>query len=163
GHAIEARIYAENPDAGFMPSPGRILHLRPPAGPGIRDDGGYDALGEVPIYYDSLVSKLIAWGDSRDQAIARLRRALSEDEVAGVRTTLPFFRWLLEDEHFMAGQVDTTFLDRTLAARNGQPFAPPPASAEDAAAIVGALQLSRRQGTASRQATSAWTRNARLE
>jgi acetyl-CoA carboxylase, biotin carboxylase subunit len=164
GHAIEARVYAEDPDAGFMPSPGRILHLRPPAGPGIRDDGGYDALGEVPIYYDSLISKLIAWGETRAQAVARLRCALTEYEVAGIRTTLPFFRWLLEDEHFLAGRVDTTFLDRTLAARNGEPFAAPGASAEDAAAIAAALQAGAQGRPASRrEPVSAWVRHARLE
>ena len=164
GHAIEARIYAEDPDTGFMPSPGRILHLRPPSGPGVRDDGGYDALGEVPIFYDSLVSKLIAWAETREQAIARLRRALAEYEVAGIRTTLPFFRWLLEDQHFLEGNVDTTFLDRTLAARNGQPFATPTASAEDAAAIAAALHAARPPGrSAASRPVSAWTRGARLE
>jgi acetyl-CoA carboxylase biotin carboxylase subunit len=163
GHAIEARVIAENPDAGFMPSPGRILHLRAPSGPGVRDDGGYDTLGEVPIYYDSLVSKLIAWGETRDQAIARLRRALGEYEVAGIRTTLPFFRWLLEDAHFLRAEVDTTFLDRTLASRNGQPFAPPAATAEDAAAIATALQLSTSGRQSPARAVSAWTRGGRLE
>jgi acetyl-CoA carboxylase biotin carboxylase subunit len=163
GHAIEARIYAEDPDTGFMPSPGRILHLRPPSGPGVRDDGGYDALGEVPIFYDSLVSKLIAWAETRDQAIARLRRALGEYEVAGIRTTLPFFRWLLEDQHFLEGNVDTTFLDRTLACRNGQPFATPTASAEDAAAIAAALHLNGAGPQAASRLVSAWTRGARLE
>jgi len=163
GHAIEARVYAEDPDAGFMPSPGRILHLRPPSGPGVRDDGGYDPLGEVPIFYDSLVSKLIAWAETREQAIARLRRALAEYEIAGIRTTLPFFRWLLDETHFLEGTVDTTFLDRTLAARNGRPFVSPDASAEDAAAIVAALQLSGGGGQAPGRAVSAWTRSARLE
>jgi acetyl-CoA carboxylase biotin carboxylase subunit len=163
GHAIEARIYAEDPDTGFMPSPGRILHLRPPSGPGVRDDGGYDALGEVPIFYDSLVSKLIAWAETREQAIARLRRALAEYEIAGIRTTLPFFRWLLEDGHFLAGNVDTTFLDRTLAARNGQPFVTPAASAEDAAAIAAALRLTGAGRPPASRPVSAWTRGARLE
>jgi acetyl-CoA carboxylase biotin carboxylase subunit len=163
GHAIEARIIAEDPDAGFMPSPGRIRHLRPPSGPGVRDDGGYDVGGEVPIYYDSLVSKLIAWGETREQAIARMRRALSEYEVAGIRTTLPFFRWLLDDEHFLRGDVDTTFLDRTLSSRNGQPFASPAASAEDAAAIAAALHLSVSGRPSPTRAVSAWTRGARLE
>ena len=163
GHAIEARIYAEDPDAGFMPSPGRILHLRPPSGPGVRDDGGYDALGDVPIYYDSLVSKLIAWGETREESIARLRRALSEYEVAGIKTTLPFFRWLLAEDDFLAGRVDTTFLDRALAGRNGAPLAAPDASAEDVAAIVSALHASPRHATPPNGQPSAWTRGARMD
>jgi acetyl/propionyl-CoA carboxylase alpha subunit len=120
-------------------------------------------MGEVPIFYDSLVSKLIAWAETREQAIARLRRALAEYEVAGIRTTLPFFRWLLEDRHFLEGNVDTTFLDRTLATRNGQPFATPTASAEDAAAIAAALQQHAAGPQAASRSVSAWTRGARLE
>ena len=129
----------------------------------VRDDGGYDVLGEVPIFYDSLVSKLIAWAETRGLAVARLRRALAEYEIAGIRTTLPFFRWLLEDQHFLEGNVDTTFLDRTLATRNGQPFAMPTASAEDAAAIAAALQLNGAGPQAASRPVSAWTRGARLE
>ena len=83
GHAVECRIYAEDPDSGFMPSPGRISGLRVPQGPGVRDDSGaYDG-GEVPIYYDPLISKLITWGESRPHALARMRRALSEYRSAG--------------------------------------------------------------------------------
>ena len=122
GHAIECRIYAEDPDAGFMPSPGRLVRLTPPSGPGVRDDGGYDAAGEVPIFYDSLISKLVAWGGSRDEAIARMRRALDEYDVAGVKTTIPFFRWLLAAPAFLEARVDTGFLDRELADRHGEPF-----------------------------------------
>jgi acetyl-CoA carboxylase biotin carboxylase subunit len=140
---------------------GRILHLRPPSGPGVRDDGGATRW-VVPIFYDSLVSKLIAWAETREQAIARLRRALAEYEVAGIRTTLPFFRWLLEDRHFLEGNVDTTFLDRTLATRNGQPFATPTASAEDAAAAPVRV-LSEAGPQAASCPVSAWTRGARLE
>ncbi len=164
-HAIECRIYAEDPDVGFMPSPGRILHLRTPSGPGVRDDGGYDALDEVPIFYDSLVSKLIAWGETRDAAIARLRRAIGEYEVGGIRTTLPFFRWLLDEPAFLEGRVDTTFLDRALAARNGTPFAAATAESEDVAAIAAALHTlgsSRAAHPLTQASTSAWTRSARL-
>ena len=134
GHAVECRIYAEDPDSGFLPSPGRLTRLRPPSGPGVRDDGGYDAPGEVPIHYDSLISKLITWGTGRPEAIARMRRALAEYQIAGVKTTIPFFTWLLDDEDFLASRVDTTFLDRALAERNGTPFAAPGAGVEDLAA-----------------------------
>jgi acetyl-CoA carboxylase biotin carboxylase subunit len=165
GHAIEARVYAEDPDEGFMPSPGRILHLRTPSGPGVRDDGGYDALDEVPIFYDSLVSKLIAWGETRDAAIARLRRAIAEYEVGGIRTTLPFFRWLLDEPAFLEARVDTTFLDRALAARNGTPFAAATAESEDVAAIAAALHTlgsGRAAHPLTQASPSAWTRSARL-
>ena len=83
GHAIECRVYAEDPDARFMPAPGRITHLRQPSGPGIRDDSGVAAGFTVPVHYDSMISKLAAWGSDRTQAIARLRRAL--DEYRGAR------------------------------------------------------------------------------
>jgi acetyl-CoA carboxylase biotin carboxylase subunit len=166
GHAIECRIYAEDPDLGFMPSPGSLTRLRPPSGPGVRDDGGYDAPGEVPIYYDSLVSKLVTWADTRDEAIARMRRALREYEVTGVKTTIPFFTWLLSDPDFLAARVDTTYLDRTLASRNGMPFSPAGAALEDVAVIAAAFEAYFGQRAPSgppRPADSAWTRSGRAE
>ena len=167
GHAIEARVYAEDPDLGFLPSPGRIVHLRAPAGPGIRDDSGYEPNGEVPIFYDSLVSKLIAWGANRTEAIARLQRALSEYEIAGIRTTIPFFQWLLTEHAFINGDVDTTMLDRVLASRNGTPFRLPDENTENTAAIAAALDLFFRSHTngasGSAASTSAWTRTARRD
>ena len=122
GHAIECRVYAEDPDTGFLPSPGRIVSLRVPQGPGVRDDSGATEGLEVPIYYDPLVSKLVTWGDDRADALARMRRALAEYDVVGIRTTIPFFSWVLDDEDFLAGRIDTTFIDRKLADRNGAPF-----------------------------------------
>src|SRR5687768_8378178 len=83
GHAIECRIYAEDPDTGFMPSPGRITAMRVPDGPGIRDDSGTEAGAEVPIYYDPMISKLVAWAEDRPRSIARMRRALDEYAVGG--------------------------------------------------------------------------------
>ncbi len=163
GHAVECRIYAEDPDSGFLPSPGRLTRLRPPSGPGVRDDGGYDAPGEVPIHYDSLVSKLVTWGTGRPEAIARMRRALAEYEIAGVKTTIPFFTWLLDDEDFLAARVDTTFLDRALAARNGTPFASPGAGIEDLAALGAALDAYFAPRQPRRGAASSWTRAARAE
>jgi acetyl-CoA carboxylase biotin carboxylase subunit len=164
GHAIECRIYAEDPDAGFMPSPGRLARLTPPSGPGVRDDGGYDAAGDVPIFYDSLVSKLVAWGTTRDEAIARMTRALGEYDIAGVKTTIPFFRWLLATPAFHRNEVDTTFLDRELAARNGTPFAAVAGAQEDLAAIAVALEtfFDRPSGVAS-VPDSRWLRTARAE
>jgi acetyl-CoA carboxylase biotin carboxylase subunit len=115
GHAIECRVYAEDPAAGFMPSPGRIVALRVPSGPGIRDDSGFDEGATVPIHYDPLVSKLVAWGATRGEAIARMRRAVSEYTVLGIRTTLPFFDRLLRHPGFAQGDFDTAFVDRVLA------------------------------------------------
>ncbi len=163
GHAVECRIYAEDPDSGFLPSPGRLTRLRPPSGPGVRDDGGYDAPGEVPIHYDSLVSKLVTWGTDRPEAIARMRRALAEYEIAGVKTTIPFFTWLLDDEDFLASRIDTTFLDRALAERNGTPFAKPCAGIEDLAALGAALDAYFAPRQPRRGVGSAWTRAARAE
>jgi acetyl-CoA carboxylase, biotin carboxylase subunit len=144
GHAIECRIYAEDADAGFLPSPGRITGLRVPAGPGIRDDSGIEAGGEVPIYYDPLISKLIAWAEDRPGAIARMQRALDEYEVRGVRTTLPFFRWMLRQPAFADGRFHTAYLDELLQQRAGEPFSMPNPSLEEVAALVAALEASAR-------------------
>ncbi|MEQ1871172.1 MAG: acetyl-CoA carboxylase biotin carboxylase subunit, partial [Vicinamibacterales bacterium] len=103
GHAIECRIYAEDPDRAFLPSPGRILQLRAPAGPGIRDDSGATAGLEVPIFYDPMISKLIAWAEDRPSTIARMRRALQEYVIVGIKTTVPFFNWLLVQPEFLSG------------------------------------------------------------
>jgi acetyl-CoA carboxylase, biotin carboxylase subunit len=144
GHAIECRVYAEDPDARFMPAPGKITHLRQPTGPGIRDDGGVAAGFTVPVHYDSMISKLAAWGSDRTQAIARLRRALDEYEVRGIRTTLPFFRWLVAQDDFAAARFDTTTLDAELASRQGRPFVETPAEALRTAIVATALEARRR-------------------
>jgi acetyl-CoA carboxylase, biotin carboxylase subunit len=112
GHAIECRIYAEDPDNNFLPSPGRINYLHVPSGPGIRDDSGVGLNSEVSIYYDPLISKLVAWGRTRDESIDRVRRALDEYEVGGIKTTLPFFREIVRDEEFKSGRLDTGFIAR---------------------------------------------------
>ena len=122
GHAIECRIYAEDPDQGFMPAPGLIRALRPASGPGIRDDGGVNAGYSVPVYYDSLIAKLVAWGGSRDDAIARMARALEEYQVLGIRTTIPFFVWLMRQTEDRDGRYDTTWLDRLMTERLGASF-----------------------------------------
>jgi len=164
-HAVECRIYAEDPDTGFMPSPGRVHGLRVPQGPGVRDDSGLYEGGEVPIYYDPMISKLITWADDRPEALARMKRALAEYEVRGIRTTIPFFRWILGDEDFRAGRFDTTFLDRKLAGRNGQPLDP----AGEEHAVLGAIAVAVRQLTtaavsaadAPAPAASRWQQSAR--
>jgi len=110
GHAIECRIYAEDPDNNFFPSPGTITHLQEPSGPGVRIDSGVRLNSEVSIHYDSMISKLAVWGRSRSEAIDRLRRALDEYEVSGITTTLPFFRQIVRDEEFIVGRLDTGFI-----------------------------------------------------
>jgi acetyl-CoA carboxylase biotin carboxylase subunit len=122
GHAIECRIYAEDADQNFMPSPGLVRGLRPAAGPGVRDDGGVTAGYTVPVFYDSLIAKLIAWGPSRPDAIDRMSRALREYQVLGIRTTIPFFLWLMRQPEYLEGRYDTTYLDRLLAERRGESF-----------------------------------------
>jgi acetyl-CoA carboxylase biotin carboxylase subunit len=112
GHAIECRVYAEDPEQDFMPSPGRITALRLPQGPSVRDDGGVYAGAEVSIYYDPMISKLAVWGRTRSEAIDRLRRALDEYTVGGIKTTLPFFRAVVRDAEFIAGRLDTGFIPR---------------------------------------------------
>lgn len=170
GHAIECRIYAEDPDNGFLPSPGRLQQLRAPAGPGIRDDSGATAGLDVPIFYDPLISKLIAWAEDRPAAIARMRRALAEYQVSGIQTTVPFFTWLLAQPEFLAGQFHTTYLDELLQARNGRPFVEPPPSTEDIAAIASALQAVLSPGVGTPQAAGSgepaggrWRAQARVE
>jgi acetyl-CoA carboxylase biotin carboxylase subunit len=166
GHAIECRIYAEDPDHNFMPSPGTILDLRVPAGPGIRDDSGAAPGWTVPIYYDPMISKLVAWAEDRPRAIARMRRALSEYVVAGIRTTVPFFTWLLAQPEFVEARFHTTYLDELLVAREGRAFTEPSPEGIDLAAIAAALHAAM-SGTAAQpgpsRPESRWTTEARAE
>ncbi len=118
GHAIECRVYAEDPDHGFLPSPGRITALRLPGGPGVRDDSGIYEGYEVPIHYDPLLSKLVVWGYSRQDAIRRMRRAVAEYKVLGIKTTLPFFERVLHNPAFLAGDFDTSFVEKAFAAED---------------------------------------------
>jgi acetyl-CoA carboxylase biotin carboxylase subunit len=114
GHAIELRVYAEDPDNSFFPSPGRITRLISPSGPGIRRDSGMYEGWVVPLEYDPLLAKLIAYGENRTQVINRLRRALVEYFIGGIKTNVSLFRRILLDPDFQAGRVDTGFLDRLL-------------------------------------------------
>ncbi|MEM8960637.1 MAG: acetyl-CoA carboxylase biotin carboxylase subunit [Acidobacteriota bacterium] len=123
GHAIEVRLYAEDPARNFAPSPGKIERLRLPEGPGIRNDCGVYEGAEVPIYYDPMLAKLIAWGADRDQAVRRLDRALRELRVEGIHTSTPLFRRILHDEDFLAGRLDIGMLDRKLASGEWMPSA----------------------------------------
>lgn len=111
GSAIECRVYAEDAEDNFFPSPGRITQYVEPAGPGVRVDGGVYAGWTVPIEYDPLLAKLAVWGDTREAATERMRRALSEYRVLGITTNLRYLEELMSDERFSAGELDTGFLD----------------------------------------------------
>ncbi|MBL8612233.1 MAG: acetyl-CoA carboxylase biotin carboxylase subunit, partial [Myxococcales bacterium] len=137
GAAIECRVYAEDPSNGFLPSPGRIEHLVTPSGPGVRDDGGAYPGAEISSYYDPLVSKLSVWAPTRERAIMRMRRALSEYIVTGIRTNLAFHDKLLSHPDFVAGNYDTGFIDRHKDALLGYPTVP----AEDREAVAVAIAI----------------------
>ena len=119
GAAIECRVYAEDPSTGFLPSPGVIEELRVPAGPGVRDDSGAYSGCTISSNYDPLISKLCVWAPTRDLAIARMRRALAEYVVTGIRTNLPFHERLFEHPEFTSGRYDTGLIDRNKEALLG--------------------------------------------
>jgi acetyl-CoA carboxylase, biotin carboxylase subunit len=172
GHAIECRIYAEDPENNFFPSPGKITRLLRPSGPGVREDSGVYQGWTVPLDYDPMLSKLIVHAADRGAAIARMRRALDEYFVGGIKTNLPLFRRILDHPDFVAGRIDTGFLDRLLAT---------PATAvsgantlADIAAVSAALFAATapqkngqnggaRIGVDSRAQASTWKRMARSE
>jgi acetyl-CoA carboxylase biotin carboxylase subunit len=113
GHAIECRINAEDWERNFMPNPGNIENVHVPGGPGIRVDTHVYSGYNIPPYYDSLVAKLIAYGKNREESIKRLRRALDEFVIEGIKTTIPFHRKLIDQPDFISGAFDTGFLERT--------------------------------------------------
>ena len=116
GHAIECRIYAEDPENNFMPSPGVVKHITEPLGLGVRTDGYVYEGYEIPIYYDPLISKLIIWAKTRDEAIARMKRALHEYKITGVKTSIKFLERIFETPDFVEGKYDTHFI------RNNEEF-----------------------------------------
>jgi acetyl-CoA carboxylase biotin carboxylase subunit len=114
GWAVECRIYAEDPEHGFRPSPGEISVYRPPGGPGVRNDPGVYPGASVSVYYDPMVSKLICWGRNRDEAIARMKRALREFVVKGIKTSIPFHVAVMNNPVFLSGRFDTGFIDNEI-------------------------------------------------
>ena len=112
GHAIECRITAEDPFNDFLPATGVIRHLQPPSGPGVRWDGGVEAGNEVTLFYDSLLAKLIVWGDTRTTALQRMRRALRELVIVGLPSSQSFHLRVMTDPEFQRGDVDVTYLER---------------------------------------------------
>jgi acetyl-CoA carboxylase biotin carboxylase subunit len=165
GHAIECRVYAEDPSRGFLPSPGRIGRQRVPTGPFVRLDGcaypGYD----VPIQYDPMISKLATWGATRAEAADRMRRALDEYRIQGIRTTIPFHRRLVRHPAFLAADLDTHFIDRFKADLLSP--AAVPAEIQEVALIAAAVSVARRNESLSASLASApsseWKRAGRRD
>ncbi len=136
GHAIECRIYAEDPERDFMPCPGKIEGLRLPEGLGLRNDCGVYEGAEVPIYYDPMIAKLITWGENRIEAILRMRRALREYQVRGIKTNISFNQWILRHPRFMSGDVNTGFIEEEYRASNSEEVLPHKEIALASAAIA---------------------------
>jgi 3-methylcrotonyl-CoA carboxylase alpha subunit len=138
GHAIEARVYAEDADKGFLPAAGTIRHWRAPAGEGVRVDTGFRAGDTVTPYYDSLLAKLIVWAQDRAHALARMRAALAAFEIAGVTTNIAFLQALLARPELARGDIDTGFIERELAAltRSQRPITPLDMAAACAAVLL---------------------------
>jgi len=136
GHAMECRIYAEDPDNKFLPTPGKILGLRVPGGPWVRDESGmYEGL-DVPIHYDPMLSKLVVWGSTRERCITRMSRALSEYSVKGIKTTIPFHARVMKNEKFIKGDIDTNFIDNQFQPQDAARIKPN----EDIALVAAAIK-----------------------
>ncbi len=163
GHAIECRVYAEDPDNNFFPSPGTITLLNEPAGPGIRVDSGIYAGWSVPVEYDPLLAKLIAFGGSRDEAIEKLNRAVGEYIVGGVRTNLQLFRRILNDPDFFVGKTDTGYLPRLLSQAGLPESEHEQRIAAIAAAIAASLSSGNAIGQQAASSSSVWKQTARGE
>jgi acetyl-CoA carboxylase biotin carboxylase subunit len=171
GHAIECRVYAEDADNNFFPSPGKITRLVRPSGPGVREDSGVYEGWTVPLDYDPMLAKLIVYAPDRASATARMRRALDEYFIDGIKTNLPLFRRILDHPDFRAAKIDTGFLDRLLSTR------PPAEAAGNGASEIAAVSAAlfaatagppvntsnRRRQTDQPDGSSAWKRAGRIE
>ena len=151
GHALEVRVYAEDPTNNFLPDIGKLITYRRPQGPGVRVDDGFEEGMEIPIYYDSMLAKLITWGKDRDEAISRMVRAIDEYQITGVETTLLFCRFVIEHEAFKSGNFDTHFIAKyfkpeMLVLHNEQEA--------EVATIIGAAWLNAQKNKINRRADS---------
>ncbi len=156
GAALECRIYAEDPENHFLPSPGRIRQLRQPSGPGVREDSGIYQGWEVPIFYDPLLSKVVTWAENRSEAISRMNRALREYQVSGIQTNIPFFRSILTHPKFLSADLSTDFIEKYY---RGAPSVPSQKWLPEVAAIGAALFASRTRapdGNTGAPAESPW-------
>ena len=169
GHALECRIYAEDPDNRFLPTPGKIIGLRVPGGPWVRDESGmYEGL-DVPIHYDPMLSKLVVWGSTRERCITRMTRALSEYSVKGIKTTIPFHARVMKNEKFIKGDIDTNFIDTQFQPQDAARVKPN----EDIALVAAAIKAFRRdkekalrmmgEGPAGASDVSQWKSSGRVK
>ena len=161
GSAIECRIYAEDPDAGFLPSPGKITALKEPSGSGVRLDSGVFPGWVVPLDYDPLLAKLAVWAETRDAALERSRRALAEYSVSGIRTNIAFFRDILDDPEFRAGHLHTGFIDEFF--RRKPPASEPDKNMLHAVVLAAALNAFTRpkESPVAARAASRWVEQGR--
>ncbi len=160
GAAIECRVYAEDPSNGFLPSPGTIQSLTVPSGPGVRDDGGAYPGCTISSFYDPLISKLSVWAPTRERAVERMRRALSEYVVTGIRTNLSFHEKLFQHPEFVAGRYDTGFLERNRDALLG--YAAVPKESSEAVAVAVAVAASRLERATGKANATAAANDSRL-
>src|SRR5205085_17162 len=173
GWAIEARITSEDPSNGFLPSTGKVTFLHVPTGPGVRWDSGIEVGSEVGLFYDPMLAKLIVWAPNRDEAIARMHRALLELTIEGVETSRDFHLRLMEDDEFRAGRIEIQWLERRLQSLVS---AKPPDEVERKAAVIAALIAERDRSSPKRAVSRAgsstadapemesnWLRAARIE
>ena len=158
GCALECRLYAEDPENQFLPSPGRITRLQEPSGPGIRLDSGVYEGCSAPMEYDPLLAKLAVWASSREATIARMRRALDEYKIGGIRTNRAFFSEIMDDECFRAGLLSTAFLEQFFERRKARTADP---EAEAVAALVAALTLPKPAHVSQARGSSEWLRSGR--
>ncbi len=159
GWAIECRITSEDPSNGFLPSTGKVSYLHVPTGPGVRWDSGIEVGSDVGLFYDPMLAKLIVWAATRDEAVARMHRALLELTIEGVETSRDFHLRVMEDAEFQAGHIEIQWLERRLDSLIG---AKPPAGVERNAAIIAALIAERDRSAPRRLSTPAATGGARV-
>lgn len=161
GHSIECRIYAEDPDADFMPSPGKIHIARSPEGPGVRVDSAVISGTTISIYYDPMIAKLITWGRDREQAILRMERALKEYQIVGVKTNIAFLESVLANKDFRKGHYDTGLIERNIAELRRKAHE----GYDEVAAIAAVIHQTykKKSGSVSGSSVSPWKLLARKE
>jgi acetyl-CoA carboxylase, biotin carboxylase subunit len=164
GHALELRVYAEDPQNNFLPDIGTLTTYVRPQGPGVRVDDGFEQGMEIPIYYDPMIAKLVTFGATREEAIARMLRAIDEYQITGIETTLGFGRYVLQHPAFVSGNFDTNFIRDHFPADVLKPAAPDEATAKLAAVLTAMLLTEKKPATpaatdAPAATGSAWKRN----
>ena len=163
GHAVECRIYAEDPRNNFLPSLGRIRRLRNPEGPWVRVESYIYEGYQVPMYYDPLVAKVITWGETREDSLARMVRALEEYVIEGIETTIPFHVWVMRDDNFRRGRYDTAYIDEHYTSKAGDDHRKVPIEVALIAAAVDRMNKGGAPGTRETGRVNRWKYAARRE